>query len=85
MELNRQRPKLKKDVKEPASIEIENQRSSNITIVLNDKGDVKTYAVKDAVKKMGFAWDKDRKGWKKEISQEELEKVKELKVGYDII
>jgi hypothetical protein len=34
---------------------------------------------------MGFAWDKDRKGWKKEISQEELEKVKELKVGYDII
>jgi hypothetical protein len=74
---------VKKDAKEPAGIE--NQRSSNITIVLNDKGDVKTYAVKDAVKKLGFAWDKDRKGWKKEVSREESEKIKELKVGYDII
>jgi hypothetical protein len=69
-------PEVKKDVKEPAG---------KITIVLNDKGEVKTYAVKDAIKKLGFAWDKDRKGWKKELSQEELEKVKELKVGYDII
>ena len=67
---------VKKDVKEPAD---------KITIVLNDKGEVKTYAVKDSVKKMGFAWDKDRKGWKKEVNRDELEKVKELKVGYDII
>jgi hypothetical protein len=34
---------------------------------------------------MGFAWDKDRKGWKKEVNQEELKKIKELKVGYNII
>jgi hypothetical protein len=39
----------------------------------------------DAVKKLGFAWDKDRKGWKKEVSAEELNKVKELKVEYDMI
>ena len=65
-----------KDLKEPGE---------NITIVLNDKGSVKTYAVKDTVKKLGFLWDKDRKGWKKEATPEELEKVKELKVGYDII
>ena len=54
-------------------------------IILNDKGAVKTYAVKDAIKKLGFFWDKDKKGWKKEVNKEELEKVKELKVGYDII
>ena len=69
-------PESEKDLKEPGG---------NITIVLNDKGSVKTYAVKDTVKKLGFLWDKDRKGWKKEATPEELEKVKELKVGYDII
>ena len=69
-------PEAEKDLKEPGG---------NITIVLNDKGSVKTYAVKDTVKKLGFIWDKDRKGWKKEVTPEELEKVKELKVGYDII
>ena len=69
-------PENLKDLKEPGE---------KITIVLNDKGAVKTYAVKDTVKKLGFTWDKDRKGWKKEVSPEELEKVKELKVGYDII
>ena len=69
-------PEAEKDLKEPAD---------KITIVLNDKGEVKTYAVKDTVKKLGFAWDKDRKGWKKEVSKEELNKIKELKVGYDII
>ena len=69
-------PEAEKDLKEPGE---------KITIVLNDKGAVKTYAVKDTVKKLGFTWDKDRKGWKKEVSPEELEKVKELKVGYDII
>ena len=69
-------PEVKKDLKEPAD---------KITIVLNDKGEVKTYAIKDAVKKLGFAWDKDRKGWKKEVSAEELNKVKELKVEYDMI
>lgn len=56
-----------------------------VTIILNDKGAVKTYAVKDEIKKLGFTWDKDRKGWKKEVNKEELEKVKNLKVGYDII
>ncbi|MCL6119726.1 MAG: hypothetical protein M1584_01640 [Deltaproteobacteria bacterium] len=64
------------DLKEPGE---------KIAIVLNDKGAVKTYAVKDTVKKLGFLWAQDRKGWKKEVSPEELEKVKELKVGYDII
>ena len=54
-------------------------------IILNDKGAVKTYAVKDEIKKLGFTWDKDRKGWKKEVNEEELAKVKKLKVGYDII
>ena len=64
------------DLKEPGE---------KIAIVLNDKGAVKTYAVKDTIKKLGFSWAQDRKGWKKEVSPEELEKVKELKVGYDII
>jgi hypothetical protein len=64
------------DLKEPGE---------KIAIVLNDKGAVKTYAVKDTVKKLGFLWAQDRKGWKKEVSPEELEKIKELKVGYDII
>ena len=64
------------DLKEPGE---------KIAIVLNDKGAVKTYAVKDTVKKLGFLWAQDRKGWKKEATPEELEKVKELKVGYDII
>lgn len=54
------------------------------TIILNDKGDVKTYAVKDEIKKLGFVWDKDKRGWTKEVNEEELEKVKSLKVGYDI-
>ena len=54
-------------------------------IILNDKGAVKTYAIKDAIKKLGFVWDKDEKGWKKEVGSNELEKVKNLKVGYDII
>ena len=63
----------------------ESKDDKTVTIILNDKGAVKAYAVKDAVKKLGFGWDKDRKGWKKEVSPEELEKVKELKVGYDII
>ena len=56
-----------------------------VTIVLNDKGDVKTYAVKDEIKKLGFLWDKDKKGWKKAVNSDELEKIKNLKVGYDII
>jgi hypothetical protein len=54
-------------------------------IILNDKGAVKTYAVKDEIKKLGFTWDKDKKGWKKDVNEEELEKVKNLKIGYDII
>jgi hypothetical protein len=37
------------------------------------------------VKKLGFLWAQDRKKWKKEVSTEELEKVKELKIGYNII
>ena len=37
------------------------------------------------VKKLGFLWAQDRKEWKKEVRPEELKKVKELKVGYDII
>ena len=69
-------PEAEKDLKEAGE---------RITIVLNDKGAVKTYAVKDTVKKLGFLWAQDRKGWKKEVNPEELEKVKELKVGYDII
>ncbi len=69
-------PETEKDLDEPGE---------KITIVLNDKGFVKTYAVKDTIKKLGFLWNKDRKGWKKEVTPEELEKVKELKVGYDII
>ena len=56
-----------------------------VTIILNDNGAVKTYAVKDEIKKLGFFWDKDKKGWKKEVNKKELVKVKELKVGYDII
>ena len=56
-----------------------------VTVILNDKGAVKTYAVKEEIKKLGFTWDKDRKGWKKDVNSSELEKVKELKVGYDII
>ena len=56
-----------------------------INVILNDKGAVKTYAVKAAIKKLGFAWDKDRKVWAKEASPEELEKVIELRVEYDII
>ena len=56
-----------------------------VTIILNDKNAVKTYAVKDEIKKLGFTWDKDKKGWKKDVNEEELEKVKNLKVGYDII
>ena len=56
-----------------------------VTIILNDNGDIKTYAVKDAIKKLGFFCGKDKKGWKKEVNKEELEKVKNLKVGYDII
>ena len=76
---------LSPEDKMPESEKNLKELGENITIVLNDKGSVKTYAVKDTVKKLGFLWDKDRKGWKKEVSPEELEKVKELKVGYDII
>ena len=57
----------------------------SVLIILNDNGAVKTYAVKDEIKKLGFFWDKDKKGWKKEVNKKELVKVKELKVGYDII
>jgi hypothetical protein len=53
-------------------------------IILNDKGAVKTYAVKNEIKKLGFTWDSEAKAWTKEMSPEELEKVKNLKVGYDI-
>ena len=76
---------LSPEDKMPESEKNLKELGENITIVLNDKGSVKTYAVKDTVKKLGFTWDKDRKGWKKEATPEELEKVKELKVGYDII
>ena len=76
---------LSPEDKMPESEKNLKELGENITIVLNDKGSVKTYAVKDTVKKLGFLWDKDRKGWKKEATPEELEKVKELKVGYDII
>ena len=76
---------LSPEDKMPESEKNLKELGENITIVLNDKGSVKTYAVKDTVKKLGFLWDKDRKGWKKEVIPEELEKVKELKVGYDII
>ena len=60
-------------------------KNDKTLIILNDNGAVKTYAVKDEIKKLGFFWDKDKKGWKKEVNKEELVKVKELKVGYDII
>ena len=56
-----------------------------VLIILNDNGAVKTYAVKDEIKKLGFFWDKDKKGWKKEVNKDELVKIKELKIGYDII
>ena len=65
--------------------DIKKDNDKNKVIILNDNGDVKTYAVKDAVKKLGFVWDKDRKGWKKEVGEEDLAKVKELKVGYVVI
>ena len=65
--------------------EVKKNNDKNKVIILNDKGDVKTYAVKDEIKNLGFIWDKDRKGWRKEVGEDELVKVKELKVGYDII
>ena len=70
---------------EETEVKKDNEKSQKIIIVLNDNGAVKTYAVKDDIKKLGFSWDKDKKGWKKEVNKEELEKVKNLKVGYDII
>ena len=69
----------------PAEDEVKKDNDKNKVIILNDKGDVKTYAVKDEIKNLGFIWDKDRKGWRKEVGEDELVKVKELKVGYDII
>ncbi len=63
----------------------EKPAEKKVTVILTDKGAVKTFAVKDDIKKLGFVWDKDKKAWKKEVNSSELEKVKELKVGYDII
>ncbi len=54
-------------------------------IQLNNSGQVKTFAVKKEIKDLEFDWNEKYKAWEKEATEEIINKIKKLKVGYDII
>jgi hypothetical protein len=66
--------------------ENKDKETENKKIVqLNNSGEVKTFAVKNEIKKLGFTRNEKSKAWETEDTEEIINKIKELKVGYGII
>ncbi|MHB1679244.1 MAG: hypothetical protein ACYCTB_01865 [bacterium] len=73
------------DKKNESDIDMESLDAKVKTIRLNNSGQVKTFTVKDEIKKLGFTWDKKSDAWTANIDEERIEKIKSLKIGYSII
>ncbi|MCL5673236.1 MAG: hypothetical protein M1407_01260 [Deltaproteobacteria bacterium] len=52
---------------------------------LNNSGQVKTFAVKNEIKDLEFEWNDKYKAWRKETNEKIINKIKFLKVVYNII